>query len=153
MLSSPPPKIKSCWQMRRVISFTFFNLITTDVVCVTKMEVLQMRWNSLFPTHKNCFNKLKKTNSYESVFSPPLEIKVWVGALVGVESCTNMEKYKTDSITQRNRLKNRCMNTSFCMFLRYLAPFVSSPFVLLPVFKTPPVQRCCSADPDRGKRP
>lgn len=81
--------------MRRVISFTFFNLITTDVVCVTKMEVLQMRWDSLFQTHKNCFNKLKKTNSYESVFSPALEIKVWVGALVGVESCTNMEKYKT----------------------------------------------------------
>lgn len=23
-----------------------FNLITSDIICVTKMEVLQMRWNS-----------------------------------------------------------------------------------------------------------
>lgn len=29
--------------MRLVILITFINLITTDIICVTNMEVLQMR--------------------------------------------------------------------------------------------------------------
>lgn len=30
-----------------------------------------------------------------------MKVWVWVGALVGLESCTNMEKYRTESIREK----------------------------------------------------